>query len=242
MSHPIVFIHGSGDSARLWRLQTDYFGPKRAVAIDLPGHGERPDAFGDDVNVQQYAHSAYDIVTNELQLQQPIIAGHSLGGAVALSMALDYGHQLGGLILVGTGARLRVHPTLLEDAKNSSPSSRARISEIAFARTTSAEARNQAIQEIQGQQASQTNLLYRDLSACNVFDVMTRLSEIHLPTLVICGEDDRLTPPKYSEYLHQHIAGSTLRILPNAGHYVMREQPQAFNQAVEQWLYDVFQP
>ena len=50
------------------------------------------------------------------------------------------------------------------------------------------------------------------------------------------GAEDRLTPVKYSQYLHEHIAGSTLRIVQNAGHYVMREQPQAVNQAIEDFL------
>ena len=79
-------------------------------------------------------------------------------------------------------------------------------------------------------------MLYRDLSACNVFDIMNRLHEITLPTLIICGADDRLTPIKYSQFLHQHIAGSVLRIIPGAGHYVMREQPEAVNQAIEEWM------
>jgi len=236
MKHPIVFIHGSGDSARVWRLQTDYFGPLRAIAIDLPGHGKRPDTLSEDVNVQQYAQAAYEIVTNELHLHQPIIAGHSLGGAVALTMALDYGQQLGGLLLVGTGARLRVHPALLEDAKQTSPSARSRISEIAFARTTPPQVTQEAMQE---QETPGPNILYRDLAACNIFDVMARLSEIHLPALIVCGEDDRLTPPKYSKFMHQHIADSTLHIIPEAGHYVMREQPQAFNLVVEQWLHEI---
>ena len=236
--HPIVFIHGSGDSARIWRLQTDYFGSQRAVAIDLPGHGERPDTFDADVTVQQYAQAAYEIVTNELHLQAPIIAGHSLGGAVALTMALEYGQQLGGLLLVGTGARLRVHPTLLEDARqasSASPTTRSRISEMAFASSTPSQIADETLQE---QKTPAPNTLYRDLAACNVFDVMSRLSEIHVPTLIICGEDDKLTPVKYSQYMHQHITGSDLHIIPDAGHYVMREQPQAFNQMAAQWLYE----
>ena len=79
-------------------------------------------------------------------------------------------------------------------------------------------------------------MLYRDLAACNAFDCMNRLQEIHLPVLIICGAEDRLTPVKYSQYLHDNIGGSTLRIIPDAGHYVMREQPQAVNQAIEQWM------
>jgi pimeloyl-ACP methyl ester carboxylesterase len=65
---------------------------------------------------------------------------------------------------------------------------------------------------------------------------MARVSEIHLPTLIICAAEDRLTPVKYSQYLHDHIAGSELQVIPNAGHYVMREQPERVNQVIEKWL------
>jgi pimeloyl-ACP methyl ester carboxylesterase len=54
--------------------------------------------------------------------------------------------------------------------------------------------------------------------------------------LVICGTEDRLTPVKYSQFLHDNIGGSTLHIIPDAGHYVMCEQPEAVNQAIEQWM------
>ena len=79
-------------------------------------------------------------------------------------------------------------------------------------------------------------IFYRDLAACDIFDFMPRLQEIHLPTLIICGTNDTATPVKYSQYLHDHIAGSTLRIIADTGHYVLREQPEAVNQAIIEWM------
>lgn len=233
MSKPLVFIHGSGDNGRIWRLQTEYFGPQRAFAIDLPGHGQRPDIFPIEVTVPDYAHAAYEIVMGELQLEQPIIAGHSLGGAVALMMALEYGSKLGGLILIGTGARLRVHPDLLNDARQAPQQARSRLSELAGSQSNGNAPSPSGMQE---QSPPAPPILYRDLAACNVFDIMNRLDEIHLPTLVICGINDQLTPLKYSDYLHKHIEGSTIHHVPDAGHYVMREQPAAVNQIIEDWL------
>ena len=64
-----------------------------------------------------YAQAVRQILQQELHLDHPIIAGHSLGGAIALTMALEYGDELGGLILIGTGARLRVLPATLEAAR-----------------------------------------------------------------------------------------------------------------------------
>src|SRR5579863_1282076 len=130
---PLVFIHGSGDTARVWRSQVDYFGPARAFAIDLPGHGQRADTLPSEVSVLDYARSVRAIIWNELRLDHPIIAGHSLGGAIALKMGLEYGDDLGGLILIGTGARLRVHPNLLEEARTASDAATRQLKGLAFA-------------------------------------------------------------------------------------------------------------
>lgn len=231
---PLVFIHGSGDSGRIWRSQVDYFGPARAFAIDLPGHGQRPDTLPAEVSVLDYARAAHTIIWQELGLAHPIIAGHSLGGAVALTTALEYGKDLGGLILIGTGARLRVHPNLLEEARTASDTASRQLKGLAFAPNHTETMLDDMLAEDPARPAPY--MLYRDLSACNVFDCMARLAEISQPTLIICGTEDRLTPVKYSQYLHDHIAGSSLRIIPDAGHYVMREQPQQVNHAIEEWL------
>jgi len=233
---PLVFIHGSGDSERIWRSQVHYFGPERAFAIDLPGHGSRADTLPAEVSVLDYAREARHIVWDELGLDHPIIAGHSLGGAVALMMGLEYGDDLGGLILIGTGARLRVHPDLLEGARTASDTATRQLKALAFAPGHAETMLNDMLAEEQEQVRPAPSMLYRDLAACNVFECMARLSEISLPTLIICGTEDRLTPVKYSQYLHDHIPGSSLRLIPDAGHYVMREQPQQVNQAIEDWL------
>jgi pimeloyl-ACP methyl ester carboxylesterase len=199
VNRPLVFIHGSGASSQIWEFQDEHFAGN-AFPIDLPGHGKRPDTLPAEVSVWDYARVTREIIFQELHLKTPIIAGNSLGGAIALAMGLEYAPELGGLILIGTGARLRVLPSILEDAKKASA------------------------------------VTYRDWAACNAFDVMTRLHEIHLPTLIICGADDRLTPVKYSQYMHDHIRGSKLCIIPNAGHIVMMDQPEQVNQAIDGWL------
>lgn len=130
---PLVFIHGSGDTGRVWRPQVDYFGSERAFAIDLPGHGQRADTLPPEASVLDYARAAHDIIRNELGLEHPVIAGHSLGGAVALTLGLEYGDETGGLILIGTGARLRVHPDLLEATRTAPDAATRQLKGLAFA-------------------------------------------------------------------------------------------------------------
>jgi pimeloyl-ACP methyl ester carboxylesterase len=233
MNNPIIFIHGSGDSARIWRLQMEELGKVgRVFAIDLPGHGERLNTMPDRVTVLDYARAAHQITQDELHLDHPIIAGHSLGGAIALTMALEYGSELGGLILVGTGARLRVLPEVLEASRSTPQEVRDHLFKVNVIEANRATIAPMIKQE---QIEPGPTILHRDLMACNVFDCMDRLAEISLPTLIICGANDSATPVKYSQFLHSHLKRSTLRIIPNAAHYVMREQPEEVNEAIREW-------
>lgn len=233
MNNPLVFIHGAGDSARAWKEQTAYFGT-RAHAIDLPGHGTRPDALPAEVSVLDYAHAVHTIVQDELRLELPIIVGHSLGGLIALQMGLTYGAELGGLVLIGTGARMRVLPALLEAARTNPEQALKNLRNLSLAEQNDPALATRLSSE---QAQPQSNILYRDLLACNTFDVMEQLQNIRdLPTLIICGEEERNAPVKFSQYLHTHIAGSTLQIIPAAGHYVQREKPVEVNRAIAEWL------
>ena len=234
MHHPLVFIHGAGDSSRIWRLQAEQLGNVYPIyTVDLPGHGQRPDTLPPEVTPQHYAEAVYEVIQNERHLDHPIIAGHSLGGAIALSMALEHSSALSGLILISTGARIRVHPSLLESARATPQKARDQLVRMGFTQNAATTLSQTVLNE---QTALPSNMLYRDLIACNGFDCMTRLHEITLPTLIICGADDSATPVKYSQYLHDHITGSTLHIIPDAGHYIIREQPEAVNQAIREWL------
>jgi pimeloyl-ACP methyl ester carboxylesterase len=230
LHNPIVFVHGAGDSARIWRSQIERLETSHQVfAIDLPGHGQRADTLPVQASIEEYAHSVYAIIRDELRLSRPLIVGHSLGGAIALTLALAYGPQLGGLILIAAGARIRVHPALLEAARTRPAQARLLLADPSIAQVSGARPA--------GEQAQLApSILYRDLMACHTFDCMGRLHEISLPSLILCGADDTATPVKYSRFLHEHISASSLSIIAGAGHYVLREQAGAVNAAIEEWL------
>jgi pimeloyl-ACP methyl ester carboxylesterase len=79
----------------------------------------------------------------------------------------------------------------------------------------------------------------KDLKACDRFDIRDRLKEILLPTLIVCGKEDLLTPLKYSEYLKENIADSRLKVISQAGHMVMAERPQLLNRALESFIAEI---
>jgi pimeloyl-ACP methyl ester carboxylesterase len=79
-------------------------------------------------------------------------------------------------------------------------------------------------------------VLYGDLVACHQFDIVDRLGELAIPALVICGQQDQMTPPERSVYLHEHIADSELQFLDPGGHNVMVEQPDKVADFVARFL------
>ena len=85
-------------------------------------------------------------------------------------------------------------------------------------------------------ETTRPSVLHGDFQACNDFDMMESIKKIRVPTLVICGKDDQLTPVRYSQYLADQIPKAQPRIIPEAGHMVMLEQPQAVANELSSFL------
>ena len=228
----LVFVHGSGDSAAVWAPLMALQSVPQAVALELPGHGAMVDHPGPaEMSVEDYAAYVRDAL-KKLRVPQPTLVGHSLGGAIALRLTLDAPELVGRLALVGSGARLRVSPAFLEAARAAGSTGVPAITQMAFAEQHAEEAA-----EYHARRApTYPGVLYRDLAACNQFDVMGEVARIRQPTLLIVGESDRMTPPKYSEYLVAQIPNAELAVIPEAGHYVQIEQAQRVADALRAWL------
>ena len=134
-----------------------------------------------------------------------------------------------GLVLVSTGARLRVSPAVLEGLASDYESTLQVIGDFAFG--PAAGARLRQVSESAMRQAG-PETLHCDFHACDSFDAMGRLSSVRTPTLVICGSEDRLTPLKYAAFLAAGIDGASLVTVPGAGHMVMLERPAAVSEAI----------
>ncbi|MCL5959716.1 MAG: alpha/beta hydrolase [Chloroflexi bacterium] len=227
----IVFIHGSGGNGAQWAYQSRYFSKRyNVVALDLPGHGRnRGETLKEIGDMAGYVLSEIE----RLQLNRPALVGHSLGGAVALQAALDRPPALGSLVLVGTGARLRVLPSFLESILTDHDKALGDMAGYIFSRNAPEPIVDKAMSESRKVPA---RVLYDDLAACDRFDVMQRLGEIRLPTLIVVGRDDFMTPVKYSEYLKANIPGSHLEIIEGAGHMVMLEQVDRFDSVLDTFL------
>jgi len=226
----LILVHGAGGNHQLWGSTVRNLHAANVYALDLPGHG-RSGGTGrwSIADIADFMLAFMDV----LQLQQAIIAGHSMGSATALQMALRDPQRVQGLVLVGAGARLRVLPAILEQVLSDFEHTVDFICESAYSARTSRELVRQGQRQML-QVAPQT--IHDDFSACNAFDVTERLGEIRCPTLVICGTEDRLTPVKYATLLAERIPGAELKLIEGAGHMVMTEKPDLVAEAIEMAL------
>ncbi len=225
--HPaLLFVHGAGADHTLWGDQIKTLSQEFTVAaLDLNGHGRS--SRRTDAGIPSYVEDVR-VLCEALEIPT-ILVGHSMGGAVALTLALDPPKNLRALALVGTGAKLRVHPQILELCRSDFAGALDLIVTWAFAAQASPKLREQSRAQMERNGAE---MLLRDFSSCNNFDILAHLHEIQFPTLILCGRDDQLTPPKYSEFLQKNISQAQLSLIENAGHMLMLEQPQALQQAL----------
>jgi pimeloyl-ACP methyl ester carboxylesterase len=227
----LVFLHGSGGSNVLWHGQVDALAERvNTLAPDLPGHG-RSGGLGMS-SVAEYARAVQGWLRS-LRVPGPIPCGLSLGGGIALQLLLDHDGEFKAGVLIGTGARLRVLPAILESIRSDYAGFVASTGTFAVSPKTDPE-RLRPLMESMGQCPAGTTL--GDFLACNEFDVMDRLVSIRVPVLVVNGQDDRLTPPKYGTYLAQHIPHAEQVLLPDAGHLAPVERPEALNRTLEAFL------
>jgi pimeloyl-ACP methyl ester carboxylesterase len=208
-----------------WQLQLHHF--KDAHAIRLPGH---PTGSGFKT-IAEYVESVERYLERNV-IRNPVLVGHSMGGAIAIEYALKHSDPEA-LVLVATGARLRVRQDLmvmmLKDYEETSKS----IARMSVSPSCDPVLVERIAREMLKVRAEVT---YGDFEACDRFDRTNDVQKITNQTLIICGADDLLTPPKYSQYLHQEIRNSQLVVIPGAGHSVMLEKHREFNEALEAFL------
>ena len=222
----LFYVHGSGHTGDSFSEQARAFAG--SAAVSLPGH---PAGVALD-SVAQCADWLARRV-EESGTRRAVVAGNSLGGAIALQWALDHPAQAAGIVLVGTGARLRVSPKIFEMIDNDWPACIGTLVDWSVGADAPAALRDRAKS---WHLAVGKETTRKDYAACDAFDVIERLPELRLPALIVVGSEDRMTPVKYSTFLHEHVTGSHLEVIPGAGHLVMAEQPAPVNAALASFI------
>ncbi len=227
----LIFVHGAGLSKDLWQYQVpDLYDVANTIALDLPGHGASIGKGYDDV--AGYADAVMDLM-GHIPCKKTVLCGLSMGGAIALEILIRRPDAADAAILMHTWARIKVLPLIFETIEKDfhqyfeltvqfslgPDSDRKRIIPILSAMTT-----------------SDPQIALDDYRACNSFDVINKLDRIQVPVLVITGEKDMVTPPKYGQFLHANIAGSRMVSVPGAGHLSPIEQKQSVSSAIREFL------
>ena len=226
----MVFIHGSANDHSVWTLQARYFAHHgwNAMAVDLPGHGK---SFGDaKPSISAYGDWIVNLLDNGAVGKAAMI-GHSMGSLVALDCAARHGARVSQIGLLGASAPMPVSDALLDAARHRPDDAFQMLNiwghapQLRWGRTpTPGTSSMMAYKRLLEQ--SRPGVLATDLAACHAFvPDDSFFANIKLPTLMVAGTRDMMTPPKASQALAARIAGCRVELLAEAGHAMMQEVP-----------------
>ncbi len=227
---PLVFVHGAGNRAQVWQgvvedLESDF----RVLALDLPGHGGSSCRLAE--SVEDYASWVLAFL-EAMDLEDVVLVGHSMGGAITIK-AVPNSSRVTGAVLVGTGATLTVNPKLLAGLEEDFINSVATMAKWCFSKGAPGELVEEAREMML--QAGR-DVLHRDMYVCSIYSGKKDLGAISVPTLVICGDKDVMTPVALSQELVDGIGDARLTVVTGAGHMVQLEAPQDVAGAIKEFL------
>ncbi len=229
-ANPVIFVHGAGGNSLLWKRTLHYLsGSSLAMAVDLPGH---PAGEITCKTVEEYAEALFEFIADR-EIERPVVCGHSMGGAIALTLALAHPEELGGLILASTGAKLGVDPVILDGLRGQPLRA---VEQLITPRSFNLLDLSLGRDARVSLSVSNLEVFPNDYLACQNFDVRTELSRIDTKTLIVCGDKDKMTPPKWSHYMKANILGSELYFVKDSGHMLPLEKPEALAGVVQSFL------
>ncbi|GAB4272487.1 MAG: alpha/beta hydrolase [Deferrisomatales bacterium] len=225
----LLLVHGAGGSHALWGLVVQELRRRGipAVALDLPGHGR---SGGEPrTTVEAYARDVEE-AAGRLGAARYVAVGHSMGGAVVLTLGARRAPGLAGVGAVSTGARLPVDPMILRGAREAFQCTVENLARFCFAQGTPEEIWRDAARTLA---AAGPGVLYADFTACDGFSLGDEeLARVEVPVEVVCGTVDVLTPLRLSEELAARLPRAHLTRLEGCGHMPLIEAPQRLGEAL----------
>ena len=238
---PLLFIHGFPLNRRAWSKQVEAFKSRyRVIVPDLRGFGESGSSKG-PVSMDRFAEDIWALAQH-LGLGPTIVAGHSMGGYIALAIARTYPAMLRGLALVGTKAgrdsteAAKARHFAAEQVQREGASVVLDVMAPKMLSASNTENRKAASVRACMAPANSEGIIGALLGMAVRPDAHDMLDKIRVPTLVIAGTDDSVIPPSESEALVKAIPDAQLRLISGAGHLVALDQGEAFNNAMKEWL------
>jgi pimeloyl-ACP methyl ester carboxylesterase len=232
----ILLIHGAGSNGHTFHRQVEALGEKHSpVALDLPGHGRSSGVEG-LMSVGDYAEFIAALL-DALQVKSTVVLGHSMGGAIAMELALRYPARVDALVLSSTAAKFNLTDDRIEALRavmmGRAPQA---FNTDGYAPKTLKENFDVVREGWMEQVKTDPRVRYTDIVACSNFDLRDAISKIDKPTLILCGGDDQGTTVSDAELVKSKIKGAKLEVFADAGHYAPREQPARYIVTIEQFL------
>lgn len=216
----LLLIHGAGSSHLTWPADLRRLPQTAVYALDLAGHG-RSDLPGRST-IETYAQDVLDFIA-ALDLQNVVVVGHSMGGAITQLIGLSQPSAVAGLVLMGTGAKLRVSSAILAAIPANFAEAVDMLNQFYWGgqQDPALVAANR-----HSMLACPAKVMLNDFLACDQFDMRDHLAEIALPTLVISASLDQMTPPKFGQFLAEQLPQAEFALIDQAGHMMMLEFPE----------------
>ena len=232
----LIMLHGAGSNGHTWHNQLDHLGRAHSpVAIDLPAHGRSSGVEGFKT-VQEYTDFVVAFL-DALGIGSTVIAGRSMGGAIAMDMAMRYPKRVEAIVPVVSAAKFNIEPKRVE-ALRGIAMGRAPQAFVTYGYSpATVKDRFEVVREGWMEQIqTDPRVRYTDMVACTRCDLSEQIAKIDKPTFILAGADDPITTPADAELIHGRIRGSKLRVIADAGHHLPNEQPAEINSAIESFL------
>jgi 3-oxoadipate enol-lactonase len=236
---PIVLVHSLGLDGEMWAPQVSRLASERhVIRVDIRGHG----ASSAPAGPYAIADLADDIlrVVDAVGLRRVDLAGLSIGGHIALWLAIHRPERVGDLVLAGTAARIGTPETWQDRIELVSRVGLAGIRDAVLSRWflpgfqgTAPDVHAWAAERLV------TTPVAGYVGCCGALassDLRADVGRVRARTLVLVGEDDRATPPDDARWLRQHIGGSRLEVIQGAAHIANLEAPAVFGSLLEDFL------
>jgi pimeloyl-ACP methyl ester carboxylesterase len=240
---PVIFLHGFPFDKTMWELQLEFFKfSYRLIACDIRGFGKSTD---------EYTPLSIDLFTDDLikfmeklQIEKAIVCGLSMGGYIALNAVKRFPCKFEALVLSDTqciaetaGGKKKRYKVIEDIRENDAAKFNEGFIKSVFHPDSLVNKKEIVDQLGEVVFANSQDIIIQGLMAlAERPETCSSLGEIKIPTLIICGREDVVTPLAQSEWMNAAIKGSKLQIIENAGHVSNLEQPHDFAKYLSEFL------
>lgn len=242
-SLPVIFLHGFPFDKSIWQGQLDFLKDSyRLISYDIRGFGKSTDEES-YLTIDMFADDLIQFM-DKLNLEKATICGLSMGGYIALNAIKRFPERFEALILCDTQC--------IADTAEVKEKRYKTIDEIEIEGVTnfndgfiknvfhkdSLIHRKELVEQLKNVVFSNSEHIIKQglVALAERTETCSTLNEINIPTLILCGREDKVTPLGQSEFMNAVIKGSILHVIDNAGHVSNLEQPQEFNKHLLNFL------